>query len=64
MNTALFFSLAIQVENSEVSMTFKAEPQTELSCPVCVGNTHTRFYSRVVTAATCLVFPSVSEEEH
>ena len=64
MNTALYFSLAIQVETSEVSMTFKTEPQTALRCPVCVGNTHTRFYSQVVIAATCLVFPSVSEEKH
>lgn len=64
MNTALFFPLAIQVETSEVSMTLKTEPQTALSCPVCVGNTHTRFYSQVVIVAICLVFPSISEEKH
>lgn len=41
MNTALLFPLAIQVVTSEVRVTFKAEPQTALSCPVRVGNAHT-----------------------
>lgn len=47
MDIALYFSLAIQVETSEVGVTFKAEPQTARSCPVCVGNTHTLLHSQV-----------------
>lgn len=64
MNIALYFSLVVQVEISEVSMTLKTEPQTALSCPVWWKNTHTRFYSQVVITATCLVSPNVSEEKH